>query len=192
MSDTSQNIALLRQRVEESANHRIKTSTDFSFLSGVIQERLGETLGTSTLKRIWGYVDGYASTREGTLDILARFIGYPDWETFVSDYCEQEGVHSSHRVIQNTLWSKDLKEGNIVEVKWNPNRTCRFRYLGMGHFEVSESHNAKLKVGDTFHCERFTLMEPLYVDHLIQKGGGTAELFVMGNKGGLTLLAVQE
>lgn len=139
MSDTSQNIALLRQRVEESANHRIKTSTDFTFLSGVIQEWLGETLGTSTLKRIWGYVDGYASTREGTLDILARFIGYHDWETFVSDYCEQEGVRSSHRVIQNTLWSKDLKEGNIVEVKWNPNRTCRFRYLGMGHFEVSES-----------------------------------------------------
>jgi hypothetical protein len=192
MSDTSQNIALLRQRVEESANHRIKTSTDFTFLSGVIQERLGETLGTSTLKRIWGYVDGYASTREDTLNILSRFIGFPDWETFVSDYCEQEGVHSSHRVIHQTLWSKDMKEGNIVEVKWNPNRTCRFRYLGMGHFEVTESHNAKLKIGDTFHCERFTLMEPLYVDHLIQKGGGAAELFVMGNKGGLTLLTVQE
>ena len=79
MPEISQNIALLRHCVEESANHRIKTSTDFTFLAGVIQERLGETVATSTLKRLWGYVDGYASTRESTLNILARFIGYPDW-----------------------------------------------------------------------------------------------------------------
>ena len=67
MPDTIQNINPLRQRVEESANHRIKTSTNFTFLSGMIQERLGDTLGPSTLKRIWGYVEGYASTRESTL-----------------------------------------------------------------------------------------------------------------------------
>ena len=79
MPEISQNIALLRHCVEESANHRIKTSTDFTFLARVIQERLGETVATSTLKRLWGYVDGYASTRESTLNILARFIGYPDW-----------------------------------------------------------------------------------------------------------------
>lgn len=190
MPDLSQNIALLRQCVEESANHRLKTSTDFIFLSGVMQERLGETLGATTLKRIWGYVDGYASTRVDTLNILARFVGYPDWETFVSDYCEQDSVQSSHRVVSNSLWCGDLKVDDVVEVTWNPNRMCRFCYLGEGRFAVTESHNAKLKAGDTFHCERFTLMEPLYIDHLIQKNG-TADLFVVGNKGGLTTLSVQ-
>ena len=75
MPEISQNIALLRHCVEESANHRIKTSTDFTFLSGVIQERLGETIATSTLKRLWGYVDGYASTRAATLNILALCEG---------------------------------------------------------------------------------------------------------------------
>lgn len=74
MPDTIQNIALLRQKVEESANHRLKTSTDFTFLSGEIQGRLGQTLSVATLKRLWGYVDGYESARETTLDILARFV----------------------------------------------------------------------------------------------------------------------
>ena len=120
-----QHITLLRQLVEESADHKIATSTDFIFLSGEIQGRLKETLSVSTLKRIWGYVDGYASVRPSTLDILARFVGFSDWETFVSDYCEVESVQSSLR--------------------------------------------------------------PLYIEHLTKDD--SAELFVMGNKGGLTKLS---
>ena len=179
-----QHITLLRQLVEESAGHAVATSNDFIFLSGEIQGRLKETLSASTLKRLWGYVDGYASVRTSTLDILARFNGFPDWETFVSDYCEVESVQSSHRVVGKSLYAKDLNIGARVRIAWNPNRRCVLEYLGDSLFEVTESVNAKLKTGDRFLCQRFTLNQPLYVEYL-SKDGNT-ELFVMGNKGGLT------
>ena len=108
MPANPQHIALLRQLVAESADHSIETSTDFIFLSGEIQGRLKETVSTSTLKRIWGYVDGYASIRTVTLDVLARFVGFPDWETFVTDYCETESVQSSHKVMSKSLHSNEL------------------------------------------------------------------------------------
>ena len=184
MSVNLQHITLLRQLVEESADHRIETSNDFIFLSGEIQGRLKETLSASTLKRLWGYVDGYASVRPSTLDILARFVGFPDWETFVSDYCEVEGVQSSHRVVGNSLYAKDLNIGAQMKIAWNPNRSCLIKYLGNSLFEVITSENAKLKPSDRFLCQRFTLNQPLYVE-LLTKEGNT-ELFVMGNKGGLT------
>jgi hypothetical protein len=57
-------------------------------------------------------------------------------------------------------------------------------YKGNNQFEVTESENAKLKVGDSFTCDRFTPNEPLYVEHITDDGN--KELFVMGNKGGLT------
>lgn len=174
----------MRQLVEESANHTVNTSNDFIFLSGEIQGRLKETLSASTLKRLWGYVDGYASVRPSTLDILARFVGFPDWETFVSDYCEVESVQSSHRVVSKSLYTKDLNAGNQVEIAWNPNRRCMLKYLGNSLFEVVTSENAKLKPGDRFLCQRFTMNQPLYVELLTQDGN--TELFVMGNKGGLT------
>jgi hypothetical protein len=188
MPDNNQNIALLRQEVERSANHRVKTSTDFAVLAGMIQERVRDTVATSTLKRIWGYVDGYASTRESTLDILARFIGFPDYETFVSDFCEVDGVQSSHRVMSESFYADDLREGDCLEVTWNPNRQCVFRYLGNHDFEVTESQNAKLKPGARFSCDRFTLHEPLFV-HIPEPDGENA-LFVMGKKGGLTKIAI--
>ena len=187
MTDKSQNIALLREEVERSANHRVKTSTDFAVLSGMIQERCHETVSTSTLKRIWGYVDGYASTRGLILDILAKFVGFPDYETFVSDYCEQEGVQSSHSVLGKSLYANELKAGDRVEITWNPNRRCVFCYLGDSRFEVVESENAKLKPDDTFECDRFSEHQPLYVNHVVQKGEDKG-LFVMGNKGGLTTI----
>ena len=189
MPDTDQNIALLRQLVEESAGHRLKTSTDFSLLSDEIQNRLGRTLGTSTLKRIWGYIGGYATTRVDTLDILARFTGFPDWNTFVADYCGQEAMQSSHRVITDVLTAEGMEENAVVEVCWNPNRRCLFRYLGGGRFVVVESHNAKVQEGNTFQCACFTLSEPLYVTHLVH-AGQTSDLFVMGKKGGLTSIKV--
>ena len=181
-----QHITLLRQLVEESADHAIATSNDFIFLSGEIRGRLNENLSASTLKRLWGYVDGYASVRPSTLDILARFTGFPDWETFVSDYCEVESVQSSHRVVGESLYAKDLKTGDRVEIQWNPNRRLLLNYLGGNIFTITESENAKLKAGDRFLCQRFTLNQPLYVE-LLTKDGNT-ELFVMGNKGGLTKL----
>jgi hypothetical protein len=179
-----QHITLLRQLVEESADHSIATSTDFIFLSGEIQGRLKETLSVSTLKRIWGYVDGYASVRPSTLDILARFVGFSDWETFVSDYCEVESVQSSHRVVSESIYAKDLNVGNQVEIAWNPNRKCLLTYQGDNLFEVISSENAKLKTGNRFLCQRFTMNQPLYVDLLTSDG--QTELFVMGNKGGMT------
>ncbi len=179
-----QHITLMRQLVEESANHTVNTSNDFIFLSGEIQGRLKETLSASTLKRLWGYVEGYASVRPSTLDILARFVGFPDWETFVSDYCEVESVQSSHRVMSESLYTKDLDIGDQVKICWNPNRRCLLKYLSNSLFEVITSENAKLKSGDRFLCQRFTMNQPLYVELLTQDGN--TELFVMGNKGGLT------
>ena len=183
-----QHITLLRQLVEESADHRIETSNDFIFLSGEIRGRLNENLSVSTLKRLWGYVDGYASVRPSTLDILARFVGFPDWETFVSDYCEVEGVQSSHRVVSESLFAKDLNVGDNVEIRWNPNRRLLLNYLGDNMFTITESENAKLKVGDQFLCQRFILNQPLFVD-VLDNEGQTA-VFVMGNKGGLTKIAI--
>ena len=188
MSINPQHITLLRQLVEESADHRIETSNDFIFLSGEIRGRLNENLSVSTLKRLWGYVDGYASVRSSTLDILARFVGFPDWETFVSDYCEVEGVQSSHRVKSETLYAENLPVGTQVEFSWNPNRRCVAAFQGNRRFVIVESQNAKLKQGDAFLCDRFTLHEPLFV-HIPEPDEGNA-LFVMGNKGGLTKIAI--
>ena len=53
MKPNETEILQLREMVEESVSRKMKTPADFQFLTGVIQERCKETLGVTTLKRIW-------------------------------------------------------------------------------------------------------------------------------------------
>ena len=176
-------ILRLREMVEESVSRKIKTPADFQFLTGVIQERCKETLGVTTLKRIWGYVEGYDTTRYSTLSVLARCVGFKDWDDFLAHH-NQSG-ESSNMVLGRALYPGEILAGAFLRIAWAPDRRVLLKHLGDGGFEVMESENSKLKPGDTFHCSCFIIGEPLYLDKFV-RGDNPPTLFVVGNKGGLT------
>lgn len=177
----------LKQLVEKSAMHPIRTSKDFESLHWQIQERLNTTVGITTLKRLWGYVEGYDTVRISTLDILCRYAGFPDWHTFLADYCRIPDAETSRRMVSSVLESAMLQVGAELAIEWNPARHVHLLHKGSGIFEVMESINSKLSVGDTFHCERFILNQPLYMDRYIHLDQDPA-FFAVGMQGGLTKL----
>jgi len=183
MAPNDNDILILRDMVEKSVSRKIKTPADFQFLTGVIQERCKETLGVTTLKRIWGYVDGYDSTRYSTLSILARCVGFRDWDDFLENHA-LEG-ESSNLVLGVALYASEIPTGTCIRITWAPDRRVLLRHLGKGIFKVVKSENSKLKPDDTFHCTCFIIGEPLYLDSFV-RNGNPPSLFVVGNKGGLT------
>lgn len=176
-------IIILKNMVEESVGRKISTPADFAFLSGIIAERCKETLGITTLKRIWGYVEGYDTTRNSTLSILARSVGFHDWDDFLSNY--DSDVESSHLVIGQTFSANQLRVGDSILVTWAPDRRCTFYHCGEGQFRVTSTENSKLRVGDTFHCPYFVIGQPLYLDNFV-RDNKPPTLFVIGNKGGIS------
>jgi hypothetical protein len=181
----------LRLRIEASIKRKIETPADFDFLRGIIWERTHEQISTSTLKRLWGYVDGVDNARNSTLNVLSKALGYENWDAFILKL-KSENVDNSDLVMSESVSSGDLKIGDMLMIAWQPNRVCRLKYLGDNQFEVMESQNSKLKVGDTFRCGLFILGEPVYIDDLRQNNGiGEPKLFVIGNKSGLVKLRVE-
>jgi hypothetical protein len=181
----------LRLRIEASIKRKIETPADFDFLRGIIWERTHEQISTSTLKRLWGYVDGVDNARNSTLNVLSKALGYENWDAFILKL-KSENVDNSDLVMSESMSSSDLKIGDRLMIAWQPNRVCRLKYLGDNQFEVMESQNSKLKVGDTFRCGLFILGEPVYINDLRQNNGtGEPKLFVIGNKSGLTKLRVK-
>ena len=181
MQKTNPEISELKQQIEESLGRKMKTSADFTFLSGAIWERTHENLSASTLKRIWGYVDGPDKTRNSTLDILSKFLGLKDWDDFLEHISQNEG---SDQVTTEHIKAEDLAVGDLISVSWKPNRHCTFRYLGDYQFIVEHAENSKLKVGNTVRCGLFIRGEPLYLNDLVQ-GNNPPVAFVVGNKDGL-------
>ena len=181
MKKTSPEIHELKKQVEGRLNRKMKTPSDFIFLSGVIWERTHETMSPTTLKRLWGYIDGADETRSSTLDILSRTLGFSDWDDFLRHL--DTGGNSSP-VQSPHLYARDLAPGDRLFVSWKPDRRCTFRYLGDSQFIVEKAEYAKLKEGNTFSASLFILGEPLYLSELVQ-GNNPPVAFVIGNKDGL-------
>ena len=185
MQKTSPEIAELKHRIETNLKRKMKTPTDFIFLSGAVFERTRETMSPTTLKRLWGYVDGADQTRNSTLEILSQFLGFNGWDQFIEEINKDNG---SDKVLSPHIDVKELNVGDKVKVSWRPDRRCTFRYLGEQQFEVEAAENSKLKVGNTFCCSLFILGEPLYLSQLVQ-GKNPPVDFVVGNKDGLCELS---
>lgn len=181
MNKTSPEIMELRKCVEDNLMRKMKTPADFIFLSGAIWNRTHETLSPSTLKRLWGYVDGADITRNSTLNILSKFLGFNDWDGFLEYISNDSG---SVIIESEFVKAEDMSVDDCIMVSWKPNRRCTFRYLGDNRFIVEKSENSKLKVGNTFSCGIFIIGEPLYLNDLVQ-GDNAPVAFVVGNKDGL-------
>lgn len=183
MNNESLEIVELRKKIEESVERVMHTPADFDFLSGAVWERIREYISPTTLKRTWGYLDGVKNIRFSTLETLARFAGFKSWDNYLAERRfaqEQNSAFVSAGVIEVA----QLAEGDVVEVEWNPDRRVRFRHLGSSRFEVVESVNSHLDVGDTAAVMLFVPGEPLLLSELSHRGK-TGLTYLCGGKGGL-------
>ena len=161
-------IETLRTYVEDAANIRPKIRSDFELLANAIAKRLGANgrLSATTLMRLWGYVNERTKTRITTLNILAQYVGYVNFDAFEKSIEKNGDKVQSGILAGRTLRSSMLSEGDLIEIRWNPNRVVAVRSLGKSRFFVVRSENSKLQVGDTFECLFFVQNEPLFIDRL--------------------------
>ena len=183
MDKRAPEILSLRQDIEREVKRQIRTPYDFEFLAGVIWERLHENISPTTLKRLWGYIDGADTTRRSTLCLLSQFLGFADWEAYLAALNQRSEVESDSFAGEG-IHTRQLIPGDRVEVTWLPNRRCVFRYEGGAHFYVETAENSKLRAGDRFDTACFLIGQPMYLDNL-RRGENTPTSYVAGSKTGL-------
>ena len=84
-SDLSHQIEKCKQLIEKKLNWGSSEYWTHSFyekLSDTIENEVHERISFSTLKRIWGKLKPDSGISIFTLNILARYIGYTNWEDF--------------------------------------------------------------------------------------------------------------
>lgn len=82
MDTQRQAIEQLCRAMEAKAGRAMRTPKDFIYLSEMVFEQQHQTISPTTLKRMWDYLSEPVSPRSSTLNILAQFVGFEDWEAF--------------------------------------------------------------------------------------------------------------
>lgn len=178
----------LLELVEKQYGRKLSTTTDFESLSVIIEKTTGELLSSSTLKRLYGYVSLNTVPRKTTLDILSRFIGNRDYETFRISL-SNDPQFSSRFFSAKTVTTSELKAGDRLRIGWPTNRIVTLNYLGNDLFEVETSVNASLVKGDRFRQVSFMKGYPLYLSRILRDGDYTPA-YVAGMNSGLNLIEV--
>ncbi|WP_300813183.1 hypothetical protein [uncultured Bacteroides sp.] len=179
-------IAELLLQVEKAYKKPLQTSTDFDEFSFYLKSRVHEAVSTSTLKRLWGYVNDTHQPRMQTLDVLARYVGHNSFKQFCT-WLKNSTAYNSSFFSAHQILARELQPGSELEVGWSPNRYLRLRYEGSGLFEVQESKQSKLLAGDRFEAVSFLMGQPLFLPYVLRNGVRLSP-FIAGRNGGLTLV----
>ena len=180
--DRRPHIELLKSELEEAIGEEIKTPRQFEKLRELVYARTREYVSTTTLKRIWGYLNEPLKTREGTLTLLAQTLGFKSWDDFISlknGSLQEHKLPSSPKFGRSITVATDLVAGDRIRLTWYPGRVCVVRYLGDMKFEVEESEKTRLKPGDTFCCHLILAGNPLYLSNL-RHGNSPATAYMCG------------
>lgn len=183
MSHSPEILCLCRD-IEQHFGQQLQSPADFQLLLQQIWEKQHAVLSLSTIKRLWGYVASNGTPRLSTLNTMAQFLGFADWNAYLVAL-EQRGGIESALCTGEGIQTADLQAEDRIVVAWQPNRQCTFRYLGENQFVIEDSTNAKLQQGTTFSAARFMIGQPMYLDNILL-ADGTHTSYVAGKRNGLT------
>ena len=156
-------IELLR----EKSGNEIRLSRDCELLALDVESVTGEHIGVNTVKRLLGFIADEREPRTSTLDIIARYLGYDDWETL--RLMDANSSNSSFDDRDEYL-ACYLEIGQRVLVSYPPNRTLTIENQGDNHFIVLESENSKLLKGDQLTLTHLVRGYPLLVADVMREG----------------------
>ncbi|MCH5213744.1 MAG: hypothetical protein J1E97_01025 [Muribaculaceae bacterium] len=171
------------KKIEEKFGKKLQYSHDCEALSEAIAETVGERISVATLKRMAGMVSKKCQPRLSTMDIIAQYIGYPNYQLLAQDIDDDTEISEFAWVEE--LESKSLKEGTQLQITYDPGRVLVLTYLGNDTFIVNESYKSKLQQGDVVTISHFTKGFELLVADVVRNGESIGS-YQAAKAGGLT------
>ena len=174
------------QLLKGKSGSDLRQPSDCVFLSLDIESKTGVRVGATTLKRLVGFAQDERTPHVSTLDAIARYLGYAHWEELLK--IEDNG-NSDFDSSDEEVRSADLQPDAIVEITYLPDRKVSMKYLGNNHYQVVESLNSKLQVGDELEIQNFVLHHPLLVLNVWRSGESMGQ-FTAGRVSGLSSVKI--
>ena len=173
--------AAIKTEIERAYGYPLKYPADCHRLALSIRNSLNETIGVTTLKRILGFVSDVKEPRLSTLDILAKYCGFSDYDEMKRKVAD--GGDSDFEKDPDIL-STSLAPGSIIGFEYLPDRKVTLRYIGNAEFEVLASEKGSLRKGDIVSVSCFIDGLPLIVSRVVRDGSDLGR-YIAGKVSGI-------
>ena len=155
------------EKLREKSGNEIRLSRDCELLALDIESVTGEHIGVNTMKRLLGFIADERTPRTSTLDVIARYLGFADWDEL---RLFDENSSNSSFDDRDEYLACNLEQGQQLVISYPPNRSLTIEYLDGNRFRVLESENSKLLPGDMLTLTHIVRGYPLLVAEVIRDG----------------------
>ena len=177
---------VIKQLLEKQLGKEIRYSSDFEQLAFDIEKRTRQRIGVNTLKRLFGQIEGANEPRLYTLDMVARYLNFKNWDELLESL-EEKG-NSDFSSIEEIEIDK-LTKGDRIGFYYSPDREVLVEYIEKNQFKVIDSLNSKLKAEDRIEVNHFVLKYPLLVND-VKRNNISLGKFTAGKISGITKLTL--
>lgn len=177
----------IQNLIRQKAGLKLNMSSQFEQLSDSILEVTGQKLGVNTLKRLFGKLAD-VKTSETTLNIMAEYLGYNDWEAL--EKISEDG-NSSINHQGGTVHPKELNEGQPLTLTYEPHRELKLTIRNDKRCLVVSTTGGKLRKGDILDIAEIIIGFPLYVQ-MVERDGVCLGSYKGGIEGGVIKIELEE
>ena len=173
-----------KELLEQKCGREIRLSADCEYLALDVESVTGEHIGVNTLKRLLGFIEDERQPRTSTLDIIARYLGFENWQTL---QVYDDKSNSSFDSTADEIRVNDLALGQHIQISYLPDRRLTIAYQGHNRFLVLLSENSKLHQGDTLQITHIVRGYPLLVSEVMRNGQSLGS-FTAGKAQGISFM----
>ncbi len=150
---------LIRGKIEEKFGKPVRYAKDCDVLATSIFAFTSEKISCSTIKRLFGIIESENEPRLYTLDILAKYLGYVNYDQLLNEF-------NPNRMLQSqsieAIHVSNLKAGDIVRFSYAPNNVVSAKYTNNEVFQIVESTDEKIQTGDILVFKKMGVHMPLF------------------------------
>jgi len=179
----------VKNRIELRFGKQVRYPKDCEALAIAISNHCKEKISPATLMRLFGLLKKSPSKpRLFTLDLIAQYTGYNCWEEVINE--EHLSDNSYFENIDKIIIGS-LMPGQVIVIKYSPDRLLRLEYMGDSCFKVISSQKSKLMGDDILKILRLDLTFPLVCENVTRNGKELGK-FVGGREEGITQLTIEQ
>ena len=150
-------ILLLKKAVETKMKKTFNSFRDFEDAAEWINdgEKFKENkISESSLTNWWSKKELKILPNNSKLSIVARKLGYKDWDDFYEKTIQQFDLTKGFKTI-NMYEYNNLSIDDVICIGWYPQKYCMLKFLGDYSFKIIESYNLKSPVNRDFKTTGF-------------------------------------
>ena len=101
------------QRIEVEVGHKLRSAADCTRFALDIESMTGEPICANTIKRAFGVIDASSGPSAFTLNLIARRLGYSDWEAFINCRHTKTSSFNCKKIISQQVIEHICETGQV-------------------------------------------------------------------------------